>query len=133
GQARRQARSDPRRPRRAIRVAAPPRTRAGLRRTGPDRRILAAREGHPRGRRSRRARHRPRHEVDRRRRRIHLEELTPWAEVPMTEAPETPARRTPRRTVLTIEDSAPVRRGIVDLLGHAGYHSIEASNGREGL
>jgi DNA-binding response OmpR family regulator len=36
------------------------------------------------------------------------------------------------RTVLTIEDDAPIRRGIVDALEFAGYRVIEAANGDEG-
>ncbi|MEZ5979683.1 MAG: response regulator transcription factor [Planctomycetota bacterium] len=51
----------------------------------------------------------------------------------MSTGDDRPVRSPNRRTVLTIEDSAPVRRGIVDSLRHAGYHTIEASNGREGL
>jgi DNA-binding response OmpR family regulator len=38
----------------------------------------------------------------------------------------------PRETVLTIEDDAPIRRGVVDALTYAGYTVLEAGDGREG-
>lgn len=37
------------------------------------------------------------------------------------------------RTVLTIEDDAPIRRGIVDALEFAGYRVLEAAHGDEGV
>jgi len=37
------------------------------------------------------------------------------------------------RTVLTIEDDAPIRRGIVDALDFAGYRVLEAARGDEGV
>lgn len=37
------------------------------------------------------------------------------------------------RTVLTIEDDAPIRRGIVDALEFAGYQVLEAARGDEGV
>jgi DNA-binding response OmpR family regulator len=37
------------------------------------------------------------------------------------------------RTVLTIEDDASIRRGIVDALQYAGYQIHEAANGDDGL
>jgi DNA-binding response OmpR family regulator len=38
----------------------------------------------------------------------------------------------PRQTVLTIEDDAPIRRGIVDALAYAGYDVLEAGDGPSG-
>ncbi len=38
-----------------------------------------------------------------------------------------------RQCVLTIEDDAAIRRGIVDSLRFAGYDTIEAGNGQSGL
>ena len=38
-----------------------------------------------------------------------------------------------RTTVLTIEDDAPIRRGIVDALEFSGYRVLEAARGDEGL
>jgi two-component system alkaline phosphatase synthesis response regulator PhoP len=38
----------------------------------------------------------------------------------------------PNQTVLTIEDDAPIRRGVVDALTYAGYAVIEAGDGAEG-
>jgi DNA-binding response OmpR family regulator len=40
---------------------------------------------------------------------------------------------TTRQRVLTIEDDAAIRRGIVDALRFAGYETIESARGREGL
>jgi len=37
------------------------------------------------------------------------------------------------RTLLTVEDDAPIRRGIVDALEFAGFEVIEAGNGNDGL
>ena len=37
------------------------------------------------------------------------------------------------RTVLTVEDDASIRRGIVDALTFSGYRVIEAKDGKEGL
>jgi two-component system alkaline phosphatase synthesis response regulator PhoP len=37
------------------------------------------------------------------------------------------------RTILTVEDDASIRRGIVDALTFAGYRVIEAKDGKEGL
>ncbi len=37
------------------------------------------------------------------------------------------------RTILTIEDDAAIRCGIVDCLEFSGYHVLEAANGSEGL
>jgi len=39
----------------------------------------------------------------------------------------------PQQTVLTIEDDAAIRRGIVDALRFAGYRVLESGNGEEGL
>ena len=39
----------------------------------------------------------------------------------------------PNRTILTVEDDAAIRRGIVDALRYAGYGVIEAGNGDVGL
>jgi len=36
------------------------------------------------------------------------------------------------RTILTVEDDAPIRRGIVDALEYAGYEVLEAGNGNDG-
>ena len=36
-------------------------------------------------------------------------------------------------TILTIEDEAAIRRGIVDALSYAGYRVLEADNGNDGL
>lgn len=38
-----------------------------------------------------------------------------------------------QRTILTVEDDASIRRGIVDALGFAGYTVIEAGNGDTGF
>lgn len=38
----------------------------------------------------------------------------------------------PQQTVLTIEDDAPIRRGVVDALTYAGYTVLEAGDGHEG-
>ncbi len=38
-----------------------------------------------------------------------------------------------KRTILTIEDDEPIRRGIVDSLEFAGFKVIEAANGDDGL
>lgn len=46
----------------------------------------------------------------------------------------TPSRKmTSTRQILTIEDDAAIRRGIVDALDFAGYRVIEAGDGNEGL
>src|SRR5690349_18145796 len=37
------------------------------------------------------------------------------------------------RQILTIEDDAAIRRGIVDALAYAGYQVCEAGRGEEGL
>jgi DNA-binding response OmpR family regulator len=42
-------------------------------------------------------------------------------------------KSTSLRTVLTIEDDAAIRRGIVDALRFAGYKVIEAGNGNDGM
>lgn len=39
----------------------------------------------------------------------------------------------PQQTILTIEDDAAIRRGIVDALGYAGYRVLESGDGRDGL
>jgi len=39
----------------------------------------------------------------------------------------------PRQRVLTIEDDSAIRRGIVDALRFAGYETLEAGRGRQGL
>ena len=38
----------------------------------------------------------------------------------------------PLQTILTIEDDAPIRRGVVDALTYAGYAVLEAGDGHEG-
>jgi two-component system alkaline phosphatase synthesis response regulator PhoP len=38
----------------------------------------------------------------------------------------------PQQTVLTIEDDAPIRRGVVDALTYAGYEVLESGDGNEG-
>ncbi len=38
----------------------------------------------------------------------------------------------PQQTILTIEDDAPIRRGVVDALTYAGYGVLEAGDGHEG-
>jgi DNA-binding response OmpR family regulator len=38
----------------------------------------------------------------------------------------------PQQTILTIEDDAPIRRGVVDALTYAGYQVLEAGDGEEG-
>jgi DNA-binding response OmpR family regulator len=38
-----------------------------------------------------------------------------------------------RQRILTIEDDPPIRRGIVDALRFAGYETLEAGRGRQGL
>jgi DNA-binding response OmpR family regulator len=38
----------------------------------------------------------------------------------------------PQQTVLTIEDDAPIRRGVVDALTYAGYTVLESGDGHEG-
>jgi len=38
-----------------------------------------------------------------------------------------------RLRILVVEDDPPIRRGIVDALGIAGYETLEARDGREGL
>jgi DNA-binding response OmpR family regulator len=38
----------------------------------------------------------------------------------------------PAQTILTIEDDAPIRRGVVDALTYAGYAVLEAGDGGEG-
>jgi DNA-binding response OmpR family regulator len=38
----------------------------------------------------------------------------------------------PSQTILTIEDDAPIRRGVVDALTYAGYAVLEAGDGHEG-
>lgn len=38
----------------------------------------------------------------------------------------------PQQTILTIEDDAPIRRGVVDALTFAGYQVLEAGDGDEG-
>jgi DNA-binding response OmpR family regulator len=38
-----------------------------------------------------------------------------------------------RSTVLVIEDDAPIRRGIVDALGFAGFNTLQCANGAEAL
>jgi len=37
------------------------------------------------------------------------------------------------RTILTVEDDAPIRRGIVDALQFAGFRVLEAANGDDGF
>ena len=39
----------------------------------------------------------------------------------------------PLQTILTIEDDAAIRRGIVDALGYAGYQVLESGDGHDGL
>ena len=39
----------------------------------------------------------------------------------------------PNRTILTIEDDAAIRRGVVDALRYAGYGVLEAGHGDVGL
>jgi DNA-binding response OmpR family regulator len=38
----------------------------------------------------------------------------------------------PNQTILTVEDDAPIRRGVVDALSYAGYRVLEAGHGEEG-
>jgi DNA-binding response OmpR family regulator len=38
----------------------------------------------------------------------------------------------PQQTILTVEDDAPIRRGVVDALTYAGYTVLEAAEGSEG-
>jgi DNA-binding response OmpR family regulator len=38
----------------------------------------------------------------------------------------------PAQTILTVEDDAPIRRGVVDALTYAGYSVLEAGRGDEG-
>lgn len=38
-----------------------------------------------------------------------------------------------RRRIVVVEDEAPIRRGIVDMLKAAGYEPVEAADGRTGL
>lgn len=38
----------------------------------------------------------------------------------------------PAQTILTVEDDAPIRRGVVDALTYAGYAVIESGHGDEG-
>ncbi len=38
----------------------------------------------------------------------------------------------PTQTVLTVEDDAPIRRGVVDALSYAGYAVLESGHGEEG-
>jgi two-component system alkaline phosphatase synthesis response regulator PhoP len=38
----------------------------------------------------------------------------------------------PLRTILTVEDDAPIRRGVVDALTYAGYDVLESGHGEEG-
>ncbi len=38
-----------------------------------------------------------------------------------------------RQRILTIEDDAAIRRGIVDALRFAGYEVLESGRGREGM
>src|SRR5687767_9653617 len=38
----------------------------------------------------------------------------------------------PAQTILTVEDDAPIRRGVVDALRYAGYTVLEAGRGDEG-
>lgn len=38
----------------------------------------------------------------------------------------------PQQTILTIEDDAPIRRGVVDALTYAGYQALESGDGEEG-
>ena len=38
----------------------------------------------------------------------------------------------PAQTILTVEDDAPIRRGVVDALTYAGYTVLEAAEGHEG-
>jgi len=38
-----------------------------------------------------------------------------------------------QQTILTIEDDAAIRRGIVDALGYAGYRVLESGDGHDGL
>jgi DNA-binding response OmpR family regulator len=38
----------------------------------------------------------------------------------------------PAQTILTVEDDAPIRRGVVDALTYAGYSVLEAADGHEG-
>jgi DNA-binding response OmpR family regulator len=38
----------------------------------------------------------------------------------------------PPQTILTVEDDAPIRRGVVDALAYAGYTVLEAADGCEG-
>jgi DNA-binding response OmpR family regulator len=38
----------------------------------------------------------------------------------------------PAQTILTVEDDAPIRRGVVDALAYAGYTVLESGHGEEG-
>ena len=38
-----------------------------------------------------------------------------------------------QKRILVVEDNAPIRRGIVDALAFAGYETLEAKDGREGI
>ena len=38
-----------------------------------------------------------------------------------------------RPTVLVVEDDTAIRRGLVDMLGYAGYEALECDNGRSAL
>ena len=38
----------------------------------------------------------------------------------------------PAQTILTVEDDAPIRRGVVDALTYAGYTVLESGHGEEG-
>jgi DNA-binding response OmpR family regulator len=38
----------------------------------------------------------------------------------------------PAQTILTVEDDAPIRRGVVDALSYAGYTVLESGHGEEG-
>ncbi len=38
----------------------------------------------------------------------------------------------PVQTILTVEDDAPIRRGVVDALKYAGYRVLESGHGEEG-
>ena len=39
----------------------------------------------------------------------------------------------PQQTILTVEDDAPIRRGVVDALTYAGYTVLEARHGGEAV
>ena len=39
----------------------------------------------------------------------------------------------PNQRILLVEDDAAIRRGVADALKFAGYRTIEAANGHEGM